>query len=196
MSEQKSNPNQPSSQPLVTEQEQELDKISEIALQESSAITSDAKKTQRELETYEGETSDSELISKLGQAEEARKNSRLKTEQLQEQIRRYKLETDALEHKNKEEVILDEARRNYTRNLFLLTVFWLIVVVLFVLATGLSYAHLNNPDCVENCAKFSLSENILIAFITSTTATVIGIFIIVAKWLFPPPKEKQESKEK
>ena len=107
MSEQKSDPNQPSSQPLVTEQEQELDKISEIALQESSAITSDAKKTQRELETYEGETSDSELISKLGQAEEARKNSRLKTEQLQEQIRRYKLETDALEHKNKEEVILD-----------------------------------------------------------------------------------------
>ncbi len=106
MSEKKSNLNQLSSQSLDTQQEQEIDKISEIALQESSAITSSADKTQREIDTYEGETSDSELITKLGQAEEEKKNARLKNEQLQEQIRRYKLETDALDHKNKEEVMV------------------------------------------------------------------------------------------
>lgn len=33
--------------------------------------------------------------------------------------------------------------------------------------------------------KFSLSDTVLSVFITTTTINVIGVFYIVAKWLFP-----------
>ncbi len=53
---------------------------------------------------------------------------------------------------------------------------WLVFVGLSVVATGIKW--------------LLLSDAVLIALVTTTTATVLGIFIIVAKWLFPPPKEK------
>lgn len=198
MSEQKSDPNQTSKQPLDDAAILEaFNKISAIAAQESNSASPDTtEKTEREAETYEGKTPTSALLSQLGQAETEKENAQLKNEQLKSVINRYNLENESLKHKNNEEVILDKARRTYTRNLFILTLFWLIVVVIFVSLTGFSYSSLNNPKCVENCVNFSLSDNVLIAFITSTTATVIGIFIIVATWLFPSPKAKQETKEK
>ena len=70
---------------------------------------------------------------------------------------------------------------------------WLIAVGVFVFMTGFRFEYFNNPECQIRCVYFSLSDNVLIAFITSTTATVIGIFYIVAKWLFPSP-QKEDSK--
>jgi hypothetical protein len=37
---------------------------------------------------------------------------------------------------------------------------------------------------------FALSEKVLIVLITSTTANVLGLFYVVAKWLYPSPSEK------
>jgi hypothetical protein len=93
-------------------------------------------------------------------------------------------------------------RKDYTKRLFSLTCVWLITVQVFVflsalrgivLLPGLGLGNLpfafslNMAQECDVCAKFifSLPERVLIAFITSTTATVVGIFLIVAKWLFP-----------
>ncbi len=71
---------------------------------------------------------------------------------------------------------LDELRDEYIPKLFRMMIFWLILVGVCVLTVGLKWLWLNDA--------------VLIALITTTTATVLGIFIIVAKWLFPSPKEK------
>jgi hypothetical protein len=86
-----------------------------------------------------------------------------------------------------------------------MTVIWLTSVLVFVALSGFKASGLflaydgyriypvpTTLDLSSECANcwrfyFTLSDKVLIAFITSTTASVIGIFIIVAKWLFPPP---------
>ena len=35
------------------------------------------------------------------------------------------------------------------------------------------------------CWGFKLSDNVLIAFIASTLINVLGLFVVVAKWMFP-----------
>jgi hypothetical protein len=116
-------------------------------------------------------------------------------ELVDEQLRQNKLKNDRFEDESTHWKTIYELRRDYIPKLFYMIVGWLVVVALFVFLTGYSADNINNPDCRINCTRFNLSDNILIAFITTTTATVIGIFIIVAKWLFPPPpKEKEEEK--
>lgn len=46
------------------------------------------------------------------------------------------------------------------------------------------YPALRNCNCVE----FNLSDSVIIAYITTTTASVIGILAFVMKWLFPAGK--------
>lgn len=72
--------------------------------------------------------------------------------------------------------------------LFVLVVTWLFVVVLFVLAAAFKLW------------GFILADSVLIALITSTTATVLGLFHYVARWLFavhpkdPDPPDESGSK--
>ena len=40
----------------------------------------------------------------------------------------------------------------------------------------------------QGVRTFYLSDNVLIALITSTTVNVIGIFVIAARWLFANQK--------
>lgn len=106
-----------------------------------------------------------------------------------------KLRTQQLQNKISEDSDLHGIRKSYTGKLFILTLSWLTVVTVLVFLTGLRTPIFNNPQCGQECYGYILSENILIAFITSTTATVIGIFIIVAKWLFPsPPNDEKKGK--
>lgn len=125
-------------------------------------------------------------------------------ELLQEEGNKPEAVADELERKSRE---LDNAlksddnerkkeihglRKEYVPRLFYMIVWWLLAVAAFVFLTGYSADNLNNPDCQINCTRFKLSDNVLIAFITTTTATVIGVFVIVAKWLFPSPDDKKE----
>lgn len=66
-------------------------------------------------------------------------------------------------------------RNEYVPKLFNLIVIWLLFVAFCVLATGFGLMR--------------LSDAVLIAFITTTTATVIALFVIVANWLFPKQKD-------
>ena len=94
-------------------------------------------------------------------------------------------ETASLEiDRTKDELItardLHATRKEYTSKLFRLIVVWLSVVVLFVFLSATL-----KP-------RFSLSDGVLIAFITSTTVSVLGLFVLVAKWLFPQGPDKRQ----
>ena len=61
-------------------------------------------------------------------------------------------------------------RREFSRSIFTVTVIWMFLVLMIVI----QYAG----------GRWHLSDSVLIALITTTTANVIGIFIIVANYLF------------
>lgn len=68
---------------------------------------------------------------------------------------------------------LHTIRKVYLGLLFSLTVVWLLIVVVCVLMAGFHFS------------GFTLSDSVLIAFITSTTLSVLGLFHFAAKWLYP-----------
>ena len=74
-------------------------------------------------------------------------------------------------------------RVSYTGRIFWLVVAWLACVVTCVVFSGFKFR------------SFQLSDNVLIAFITSTTVNVVGLFVLVAKWMFPSGKTSPDGKE-
>lgn len=63
-------------------------------------------------------------------------------------------------------------QRLFAYLLFGLVSVWLIAVIVTIFLTGFSYR------------DFKLNDSVLITFITSTTTSVIGLFLLVARWLF------------
>jgi hypothetical protein len=68
----------------------------------------------------------------------------------------------------------NQSRREFSRSIFTVTVIWMFLVLMIVI------------QCAND--KWHLSDSVLIALITTTTANVIGIFIIVANYLFNKEK--------
>jgi hypothetical protein len=64
----------------------------------------------------------------------------------------------------------NEGRREFSRSIFAVTVVWMFLVLMIII------------QCANG--KWHLSDSVLIALITTTTANVIGMFIIVANYLF------------
>ncbi|MSU95327.1 hypothetical protein EB795_15565 [Pseudomonas mandelii] len=88
-------------------------------------------------------------------------------------------------------------RMSHSRLLLGLALIWIFVILAVVLLQGFGqwftpllkgYGYL----------PFKLSDSVVIAFITSTTATVLGLYGIAAYWLYGKPKleGKPLSKEK
>jgi hypothetical protein len=75
---------------------------------------------------------------------------------------------------------LHKVRKRYTGRLFWLTVRWLVAVVIFIGLAGF------------RAWDFRLSDTVIVAFITSTTVSVIGLFLIPAKWLFPAREDDKK----
>lgn len=69
-------------------------------------------------------------------------------------------------------------RKIYAFAIFLLSAGWLIFIMVFLWKAG---KH-----------SLTVSDPVLIALITTTTINVLGLFYIVARWLFPhkPPESK------
>ena len=74
-------------------------------------------------------------------------------------------------------------RLSYTGRIFWLVVAWLACVVICVLFSGFRFR------------GFQLSDSVLVAFITSTTVNVVGLFVLVAKWMFPSGKDSPDGSE-
>lgn len=83
------------------------------------------------------------------------------------------VELEALKQQVQESADTHKLRLSYAKRLFWLVCSWLACVVI---AVGFSGFHVFG---------FLLSDSVLIAFITTTTVNVVGLFFVVAKWLFP-----------
>lgn len=107
---------------------------------------------------------------------------RLKIENQKLQIENQGLELQNLRLKDESGRLteLHDTRKQYVGRLFWLITAWLAVVVALVALT----ATLKNI--------FTLADSVLIAFITSTTVSVIALFVIVAKWLFPSASDDKK----
>lgn len=68
-----------------------------------------------------------------------------------------------------------DQRLKYAKALFRLISIWLCIVLLIVTCSGLDLCF---------CSQFKLSDNVLITLLTTTTVTVLGLFITVLKYLF------------
>ncbi|MFZ7141600.1 hypothetical protein ACLSY0_00335 [Avibacterium avium] len=112
---------------------------------------------------------------KLEDLEDAFNRLDLKEKQL-------KLQIQTQEHSNNDE--LHEIRKTHLQRLFILTCVWSGLVIFVLISTGLKRLWwFPTPPCLE-ALKFELESSVLIAFITSTTATIIGLYTIAAYWLF------------
>jgi hypothetical protein len=84
-----------------------------------------------------------------------------------EERRFYEVQTHGLEQDIVE-------RKKYARRIFILCCTWIFVVFALLVAQGLGWL-----------TRFSLSEPVQLAAIGSTTANIIAVFVIVARYLFP-----------
>ena len=73
---------------------------------------------------------------------------------------------------------IDE-RKKYANRIFVLVAIWLAVVVAVLVADGIRW------PWMAQYVGFDLPEAVLIALITTTTGGVVGILLIVARYLFP-----------
>jgi hypothetical protein len=86
-------------------------------------------------------------------------------------------------------------RKKYALRVFVVLNLWLVVVAYVLLAQGfkygapkLTYTYIPNYRpmiTMAGAAPFQLSDNVVIALLTTTTGSIIGVFLIVAKYLFP-----------
>jgi hypothetical protein len=63
-------------------------------------------------------------------------------------------------------------RKRYAKNIFILTCLWVGGIYVLLLLQGFGL-------------HFRLGENVLLAAIGSTTANIIGVFLIVTRYFFP-----------
>lgn len=71
-----------------------------------------------------------------------------------------------------------EQRTYYAKRIFRLVRVWLILVGYAVMAQGFGSGF-------HTYGRFDLSDSVIIALLTTTTATVIGALLIVLNYLFP-----------
>lgn len=70
-----------------------------------------------------------------------------------------------------------ELRKKFAWGIFILIVAWLALVFVVLFVQGFSASICDH--------QFRLSDQVLLALIAGTTANVLGIFVIVVRYLFP-----------
>jgi hypothetical protein len=115
--------------------------------------------------------------------------------------KRLETEIDDLSQQLSERRDLHSIRTKHAWLLFGLTIGWVGVIWLVVLLQGFGqwFLPFPAPAADEKYLPFNLSNTVIVAFMTSTTATVLGLYGIAAYWLYgkkPPLKsEKGDSKK-
>ncbi|TWR59751.1 hypothetical protein FIV41_13430 [Pseudomonas marginalis] len=80
-------------------------------------------------------------------------------------------------------------RMSHSRFLLGLALVWIFVILAVVLLQGFGQWFTPLYDGYKYI-PFKLSDTVVIAFITSTTATVLGLYGIAAYWLYGKPKQE------
>ena len=83
-------------------------------------------------------------------------------------------EIRALDEQTEADLQVREQRPLWAKRVFGTSLGWLTAVLLLVAAQGLGLLH--------------LADSVLIALITTTTANILGTFVIVLKFIFPERK--------
>lgn len=94
-----------------------------------------------------------------------------------ERLRKAKLENDSIDEANKGDVQDRAQRKQFAENIFTMVCVYVFAVIMIILLCGAEWVH------------FSLSENILITLLTTTTANILGILLIVVTYLFTRKKK-------
>lgn len=94
-----------------------------------------------------------------------------------ERLRKAKLENDSIDEANKGDVQDRAQRKQFAENIFIMVCVYVFAVIMIILLCGAEWVH------------FSLSENILITLLTTTTANILGILLIVVTYLFTRKKK-------
>lgn len=84
-------------------------------------------------------------------------------------------------------------RRRYSGRVFGLVCVWLVFVMFTITAAGLGGYPFFSILGVYSFFGFRLSDNVLIALLTSSTATVLGVLLIVVRYLFPSRNGNKDS---
>jgi hypothetical protein len=72
-----------------------------------------------------------------------------------------------------------DLRKEFAWDIFYLIVAWLVLVFVLLILQGFAATICSH--------KFSLSDSVVLALISGTTVNVLGIFLIVVRYLFPTP---------
>lgn len=107
----------------------------------------------------------------------------------QYEIDRLDQELKALREAHSQAVDLHSLRKLYSAALFLLVLVWVVTLWLFMALQGIGRMPWAPPGWF-----FHLSDTVLVAYVTSTTASILGLFGIAAYWLFGKPKKDAASK--
>jgi hypothetical protein len=83
------------------------------------------------------------------------------------------LEAMQLDNESKKQDI--KARRKYAKRIFSLTKWWLVVVASLVVLDGFGSVY----------GFFKIEDNVLVTMLGGTTINILGLFAIVATYLFP-----------
>ncbi|PSR18166.1 hypothetical protein C8255_08835 [filamentous cyanobacterium CCP3] len=95
-----------------------------------------------------------------------------------------------------------QERQKYAKYLFILICSWLASIYSIIILSGWggTTLHIDTSDVpivrrLEYKPKFELSDAVLLALIGGTTINVLGLFVIVANYLFNSPKDPKEPKD-
>lgn len=94
----------------------------------------------------------------------------------QQNLRKAQLENDALDEVNKGDAQDREQRKQFAEKIFSFVCTYMMMVVIILLVTGAQWV------------DFRLSDQVIITLITTTTANIIGILLIVVHYLFRKKK--------
>lgn len=97
-----------------------------------------------------------------------------------------------LVHENQNQKI----RLQHLNNLFILTIIWIVFIWSILLLQGFNGYPFQQTSDIYVFLKFQLSDTVLIAFMTTTTATVLGLYGIGAYWLFKSKNGKSKVNNK
>lgn len=97
-----------------------------------------------------------------------------------------------LENKLREQALIEaqnnnDLRKTIPNKLWSLTIWWLIVVVIIIIFSGIDH------EAFPGFFFLNFKPTVLIALITTTTASVIGLFTILLNYLFPNNENKKPS---
>lgn len=80
-------------------------------------------------------------------------------------------------------------KEQFFKNATKLLKFWLMFVAFFVLASSLKiWGGSDNWTSFLNYFSITASENVIIALLTNSTFYVIGIYMVIARYLYPSSK--------